>query len=113
MACIGEQFCYCVGFSHFVVTTNFSMSIHQHQPGAVYRNSGYIAPIRNRKFEAVTSKTVNRGFRSSKKIPALSFGVHLLCVAAQDFRRVLFRVDAKKTRRKRSEEHTSELQSPL
>src|SRR5207249_8319581 len=71
MACIGEQFRYCVGFGRFVITTNFTTSIHQDQPGAVYRNSGYIAPIRNRKFEAIARKVVNRGFCSSKKIPAL------------------------------------------
>jgi hypothetical protein len=60
MVRVSDQFRHCISFGRIVVTADLAMSIHEHYPRAVHGNPLGIAAIRDREFEAVMRKLVNR-----------------------------------------------------
>src|SRR5437667_3704385 len=81
MVRIGKQFSDRLGLGRIVIAADLTMSIHQHHPRAVHRNSLGIAAVGDRKFEAVMGKFVNRRFRPGEKIPAARLSLQSLSVA--------------------------------
>src|ERR1043166_3474387 len=96
MVRVGEQFGHRLGLDGIVVSTDLAMSIYEHHPRAVHGNPLRIAAVGCREFEAVMRKLVDRGFWSSEKIPTARLCLQSLCIAAQNFRCVFLRIDAKR-----------------